>query len=105
MSIIKVIKKLPPGYVDDVQALTVDEIKSRIIQVEKDLERIDTEREDDDKLQGAKELAKELAAPYRDATNAAKAKIKYLLHTMREKEIVAASVPGETTALPPRPAP
>ncbi len=64
------------------EASSVEDLKKIIITCEGHLYTIDQEKENDTKLNGAKELVKEYSEPYRDAAKVQTAKIKYALFLM-----------------------
>jgi hypothetical protein len=75
----KDLKKLPDNWAESANSMKEDELKKVIVECEGNIYTIDQAKVEDHKLQGAKELSKELAAPYRDASSGQKAKIKYAL--------------------------
>lgn len=85
MDLKKIIAKLPASYIDDTSGLSPEKLKAEIIQSETNIQRIEQEREADDKLSGARELVKDLSAPYRDAIVAQRAKIAYVMFLLSEK--------------------
>lgn len=78
-------KKLPTGFADDANSLSAADLKKTIFQSEANIYTIDKEKDGDHKLNGAKDLIKELNAPYADAKNAQMAKIKYCLWLLESK--------------------
>lgn len=85
MDIKKVIAKLPAGYAEDVAGMSGDQIRAEIIRAETSLKWARQEEKADEKYQGAKELAKDLGAAYREAKAAQSAKIDYSLHVLEER--------------------
>jgi hypothetical protein len=83
----KLLKKLPTGVAEDFEKLNELELKSQIITAEKNIYTINQEQENDQKLNGAKEIAKELSAPYKDAKSAQSAKIQYALYLLEGKGV------------------
>lgn len=83
----KVIKKLPTGYLDEAGAMSVEELKQEILKAVQNLRETMDEEEADEKLQGAKELVKDLGGGYKDARDAQNAKINYVLHVLGEKGV------------------
>ena len=81
----RLLKKLPTGFADDANGFSVDQLKKTIYQSEANIYTIEKEKEGDHKLNGAKDLIKELSAPYRDAKSAQTAKIKYCLWLLENK--------------------
>lgn len=82
----KVLKDLPE-FKDVADAADTDELKKIIITSEGNIYTIEKEKDEDAKLNGAKELAKEYAAPYRDAAKVQMAKIKYALFLLEGKGV------------------
>lgn len=85
MDIKRLIAKLPAGYVEDVAGMDGDAMRAAIVQSNVNIQRVEQERAGDEKLSGAKEVVKDLSAPYRDAISAQRAKIAYLLWQLRER--------------------
>jgi hypothetical protein len=75
---VKVLKTIPE-YKDIADAASVDELKKIIIQCEGNISTVEKEKNEDAKLAGAKEIVKEVGAPYRDAVKIQTVKIKYAL--------------------------
>jgi hypothetical protein len=86
--IAKMVKKLSPGFLEDVAKMDAAAIKAAMVTVEKELQTIEETQEHDDKLNGAKELLRDLSAPYREQKAVAKAKIGYLVHMLKERELL-----------------
>lgn len=85
MDIKKIIAKLPVGYVDEAAGYSPSKLKDEVLQAETNIKQIESDRTLDEKLAGAKELVKDLSAPYRDAIKAQRAKIAYVLLLLEEK--------------------
>jgi hypothetical protein len=83
----KFLKKLPDGFTDTANAMKDDELKKTIFECEGNIYVIDREKEGDDKLNGAKEIVKDHAAPYRDAKACQMAKIKYALYLLEGRGV------------------
>lgn len=81
----KFLKKLPTGFADEANSLDVNDLKKVIYQSEANIYTIEKEKDNDHKLNGAKDLIKELSAPYREAKSAQTAKIKYCLWLLENK--------------------
>jgi hypothetical protein len=71
--------KLPTGWSDGANSMKEDELKKVIVECEGNLYTIDQAKNADEKLNGAKELARELGSSYRESRNAQQAKIQYAL--------------------------
>ena|ERR1700690_2056080 len=74
----KVLKELPE-FKESADAASTDDLKKIIVQCEGNIYTIDKEKDDDQKLNAAKEMVKEYSAPYRDAIKVQTAKVKYAL--------------------------
>lgn len=84
MHIEKIIKKLPKGFLDECETWDEARLKADIIQSEKNIEVVETAKADDEKLTQAKEMVKEMTAPYSDAVKAQRAKIAYVMYRLAE---------------------
>ena len=85
MDIKKIMAKLPSGFAEDVEGYSKQKLKDALLQSQVNIRNIEQEREEDEKLRGAKEILKDLSAPYKDAIGAQKAKIAYILHILDER--------------------
>jgi hypothetical protein len=82
----KVLKDLPE-FKDTADAASAEDLKKIIVTSEGNIYTIDKEKDDDVKLNAAKELVKEMSAPYRDAVKVQTAKIKYALFLLEGKGV------------------
>ncbi len=82
----KVLKELPE-FKDTADAASTDDLKKIIVTCEGNIYTIDKEKDDDTKLNAAKDLVKEYSAPYRDAIKVQTAKIKYALYLLEGKGV------------------
>jgi len=82
----KVLKDLPE-FRDTADAASTDDLKKIIVTCEGNIYTVEEEKEDDVKLTGAKELVKEMSAPYKDALKVQMAKIKYSLFLLQGKGV------------------
>lgn len=80
------IKKMPE-FKDTADAASVDELKKIIVECEGNIYTLNNEQDADDKLTAAKEVAKDLSAPYRDAKKTQQAKIQYALLCLESKGV------------------
>lgn len=80
----KVQKKFP-DFVEMVDSMSVADLEGRINIYAKELEKVRNAQDEDKELNNAKELAKELSAPYRDAKKAIELKISYIITLIGEK--------------------
>lgn len=85
MNIEKILKKLPAGFADEIASYNKQRLKDAVLQSETNIRAVEQEREQDEKLKGAKEIVKDLNGPYREAIGAQRAKIAYLLHVLEER--------------------
>lgn len=76
-----------PEFKDIADASSVDDLKKIIVTCEGNISLVEKEKEEDTKLAGAKDLAKEFAAPYRDAMKMQTAKIKYAIFLLEGKGV------------------
>jgi len=82
----KVLKDLPE-FKDTADAASVDDLKKIIITSEGNIFTIENDKTADVKLTAAKEIAKELSGPYKDALKIQMAKIKYALFCLEGKGV------------------
>jgi hypothetical protein len=80
----KVLKDLPE-FKENADASSTDDLKKIIVTSEGNIYTIEKEKDDDTKLNAAKELVKEYSAPYRDAIKVQTAKVKYALFLLEGK--------------------
>jgi hypothetical protein len=81
---LKVLKDLPE-FKDTADAATADDLKKIIVTCEGNISLVEKEKEEDNKLNGAKELVKEYSAVYRDGIKCQTAKIKYAIFLLEGK--------------------
>jgi len=77
--------KLPAGYKDTATSYNEEELRTRIVELEKEVSAAERDMEDDEKLKGAKELVKDLGEGYRDLINKDKACIKFLVYLLESQ--------------------
>lgn len=82
----KILKDLPE-FKDTADASSTDDLKKIIVTCEGNIYTIEKEKDDDTKLNAAKDLVKEYSAPYRDAMKVQTAKIKYALFLLEGKGV------------------
>lgn len=85
MDIKKIIAKLPVGFVEDAAGMDGDALRAAIVRAEELVREVEREQGQDEKLQGAREIVKDLARGYNDAKRAQRAKIAYALHVLEER--------------------
>jgi len=80
-----IIREEYPEFFDEVQALSVEELNTRLATLAKNAEEVEESKENDEELRAAKATASELAAPYRDAKNAIRKKNKFVISLIKDK--------------------
>lgn len=80
------IKKMPE-FKDTADAADVDGLKKIIVECEGNIYTVSKEEDDDTKLSAAREMVKEMSAPYRDAKKHQQAKIQYALLCLESKGV------------------
>jgi len=80
----KVQKKFP-DFVESVDSLSIAELEARVNVYAKEQEKVRNALEKDTDLKNAKELASELAAPYRETKKAIELKTSYIIALIGEK--------------------
>ena len=85
MDIKKIIAKLPVGYAEEAAGMDGDALRAEIIRAETSIRETEREMGADEKLQGAREIVKDLSRGYNDAKRAQRAKIAYSLHLLEER--------------------
>jgi hypothetical protein len=81
-------KILSETYVSANLNLTEEEAKNKLIEAQFAIKQINQEKEDDEQLNSAKEIAKELGAGYSAAAKHEKAKVEFLLEIIEKKRVV-----------------
>jgi hypothetical protein len=82
----KVLKEIPE-FKEIADAASADELKKTIVLSEGNIYTIEKEKDADVKLNAAREMVKEISAPYRDAAKVQTAKIKYALYLLEGKGV------------------
>ena len=85
MDIKKIIAKLPVGFVEEAAGMDGAALRAEIVRAEEHLREVEREQSADDKLQGARQIVKDLMGAYNDAKRAQRAKIAYSLHLLEER--------------------
>lgn len=85
VSVSEKVQKEMPEFADAVAGLSVEELNARVTQCAKDSEQIQDAKEADEALEDAKELSRQLAAPYREGLSANRLKTRYLIALIKEK--------------------
>lgn len=81
-------KVLSDTFVSNNKNLTEEEAKTKLIESQFAIKQISAEKEDDDQLNAAKEIVKELNAGYGAAAKHEKAKIEFLLEVIESRRAV-----------------
>lgn len=76
--------KLSQSFVDNAKDLNEDEATALLVESEQKIRAIKEERNADEKLTAAKNIAKDLSAGYNSALNYEKSKIQFLLDKIAE---------------------
>lgn len=85
MDIKKIIAKLPVGFVEDAAGMDGDALRAAIVRAEELVREVEREQGQDEKLQGAREIVRDIMGGYNDAKRAQRAKIAYALHLLEER--------------------
>ena len=81
----KWLNKLPESIKDSVGSMSEDEIKERIIDVEKAVAQFEQDMEKDEKLAAAKQLVKELKETYTIPIKEHQIMIKFLVWNLEQR--------------------
>jgi hypothetical protein len=84
-SLREIVEEQHRDWVSTVQGLSVEELDKMILRYAKYREEIKEAREKDEELNRAKEIVKELSAPYRENLKINEQKTKYLIMLLGEK--------------------
>lgn len=84
-------KVLSDSFVANNRDLTEEEAKAKVIESQFAIKQINHEKENDDQLNAAKEIVKELQAGYGAASKHEKAKIEFLLEVIEDRRAVKAN--------------
>lgn len=84
-------KVLSDSFVSNNKDLTEEDAKTKLIESQFAIKHLIGEKEDDDQLNAAKEIVKELNAGYNAATKHEKAKIEFLLEVIESRRIAKAN--------------
>ena len=83
----KYLKKLPETFVETAESMKEEDIRKQIVQCEGNISTVEKAKEDDEKLNGAKSLVKDLAAPYNETKACENAKIRYLIYVLEGRGV------------------
>ena len=84
-------KVLSSSFVNNNKDLSEEEAKTKVIESQFAIKSIKGEKENDDQLNAAKEIVKELNAGYSAAEKHERAKIEFLLEVIEAKRIAKAN--------------
>ncbi len=84
---VKVLNKLAGEFMDSSNSKTDDEVRKEILKAEGNIYEIEQAKDGDIKLNGAKDLVKELSGPYRESKTVETAKIKYSIHLLESRGV------------------
>lgn len=96
MDLKKIIAKLPTGYAGEAAAMGAEELRREVLTATGRKNRIVRERDHNEELQKAKELAKSLAGAFSDAIKTEDAKLAYLTYLLDDKGKPLLSIEQET---------
>jgi len=79
------VEKKYPTFVEEANGMSVTDMNARLTKLVKNNDEIQTAMDDNQKIDEAKELLKELKGPYLDGIKENELKIKYLIEMVKEK--------------------
>lgn len=85
MSDIQKTQKEYPDFCNEVNSLTADQLKARIVQLQQALDESEEHKVNNTDLRDARGVVKELASPYRDVKKAVKSKTSYLIELLKNQ--------------------
>lgn len=83
----KILNKFAGEFLDAANGKSDDDLRKEILKAEGSIYEIEQQRDSDIKLSGAKDLVKELSAPYKESKNIENAKIKYCIHLLESRGV------------------
>ncbi len=86
----KLLNKLAGEFMDSANGKTTEELRKEILNAESAVSEVEKAKAGDHKLNGHKDMVKELSAPYRESLAVANAKIRYAVFLIEGR--------GETVA-------
>jgi Holliday junction resolvasome RuvABC DNA-binding subunit len=81
----KFAKKLPPGFNEAAQSMSIDELKKKLVECERTISSTEKDQENDPKLMEAKEEVAALSIGYKEILAAHKAMVKFLVWNIDER--------------------
>lgn len=79
------VQKQYPDFASEVESLSADNLRARIVDLQKGLQESNETEEVDEELGEARQTARNLSEPYRDVRKAVKAKTSYMLELLKDK--------------------
>lgn len=79
------VQKQYPDFAKEVDQLGPEDLRSRIVGLQKGLQESEEHKEANETLADAQSAVAELLGPYRDVRKAVKLKTKYVLELLKEK--------------------
>lgn len=77
--------KLPGNFAEAAEAMSLDDLKKKLVECERTISSTEKDMESDTKLSSAKEEVKDLSGAYKEVLNAHKAMVKYLVYVIDER--------------------
>lgn len=74
-----------PEFVEEVNGANVQGLNDRLAGLAKSREGVQDAKDDDEELEDAKEVVKNLAAPYKDAQKVIKLKSRFIIATLKDR--------------------
>lgn len=84
--ITKLEEKLGEGVAADFRSMPIKELEFKLLELSKHMQEIITTQNGDEALQDAKDLVKELSAPYREQTAGNKLKQRFIHLLIKDKK-------------------
>jgi len=88
------------SFASELRGMTVKELEFKLLQLSNHREEIVTTKNDDDQYQSAKELVKEMAAPYNEQMKMNKIKSRFIHLLLKEKQDEATHSDGASISTP-----
>ena len=79
--------KLPTTFEEECESASEEDLRKKIVQCEGHIYSLDKDKDEDSKLNSAKELVKELSEPYAEAKGIETAKIKFLCYVLESRGV------------------
>lgn len=81
----KFAKKLPPGFNETAQSMSIDDLKKKLVECERTISSTEKDQENDPKLIEAKENVDALSVGYKEILSAHKAMVKFIVYVIDER--------------------